>query len=181
MLLSSALLAVNSFLIFDFSWLVGFLFNFLNFVWSSRIFCCFEWSSVLLSTTKMFVLSAFFTVMLGWLRNSLAAVFSWCVSNVGYFLLKLFLIASALRRSRNSGLIEITLLSRSFKIFWYKISISVFLLMLVYSKNKWQLGLKLRKSFCCWVKLQSERLIYLSILFGISKCLCRGCWAFFEE
>ena len=30
----------------------------------------------LLSTTKMFVLSDFFMVMLGWLRNSLAAVFS---------------------------------------------------------------------------------------------------------
>ena len=43
MLLSSALLAVISLLIFDFSWLVGFLFNFLNFVWSSRIFCSFEW------------------------------------------------------------------------------------------------------------------------------------------
>ena len=38
-LLSSALLAVISLLTFDFSWLVGFLFNFLNFVWSSRIFC----------------------------------------------------------------------------------------------------------------------------------------------
>ena len=31
--------------------------------------------------------------------------------------------------------------------------------MLVYPWNKWQLGLKLRKSFCCLVKLQSERLI----------------------
>ena len=66
-------------------------------------------------------------------------------------------MASALRRPRNSGLIEITLLSRSFKIFSYKISISVFLLMLVYPWNKWQLGSKLRKSFCCGVKLQSER------------------------
>ena len=64
----------------------------------------------------MFVLSAFFMVMLGWLRNSLAADFSWCVNNVGCFLLYLFLMASALRRSRNSGLTEITLLSRSFKI-----------------------------------------------------------------
>ena len=27
----------------------------------------------------------FFMVMLGWLRNSLVAVFSWCVNNVGYF------------------------------------------------------------------------------------------------
>ena len=42
-LLSSALLAVISLLIIDFSWLVGFLFSFLNFVWSSRIFCSFEW------------------------------------------------------------------------------------------------------------------------------------------
>ena len=82
-----------------------------------------------------------------------------------FFLLYLFLMVSALRRSQNSGLIEITLLSRSFKIFLDKISISVFLLMLVYPWNKWQLGPKLRKSFCCWVKLQSERLIYLSILF----------------
>ena len=54
--------------------------------------------------------------------------------------------------------------------FWYKISISVFLLMLVYPWNKWQLGPKLRKSFCCGVKLQSERLINLSILLGISRC-----------
>ena len=113
---------------------------------------------------------SFFMVMLGWLRNSLAAVFSWCVNNVGCFLLYLFLMASALRRSRNSGLIEITLLSRSFKMFWYKISIPVFLLMLVYPWNKWQLGPKLRKSFCCGVKLQSERLINLSILLGISRC-----------
>ena len=97
-----------------------------------------------------------FMVMLGWLRNSLAAVFSWCVNNVGCFLLYLFLMASALRRSQNSGLIEITFLSRNFKIFWYKISISVFLLMLVYPWNS-------------WVKLQSKRLINLSILFGISK------------
>ena len=37
MLLSSALLAVISLLIFDFSWLMEFLRNFLNFVWSSRI------------------------------------------------------------------------------------------------------------------------------------------------
>ena len=106
-------------------------------------------------------------VMLGWLRNSLAAVFSWCVNNVGCFSLYLFLMASALRRSRNSGLTEITLLSRSFKMFCYKISISVFLLMLVYPWNKWQLGPKLRKSFCCGVKLQSKRLINLSILLGI--------------
>ena len=42
-LLSSALLAEISLLIFYFSWLVGFLFNFLNSVWSSRIFCSFEW------------------------------------------------------------------------------------------------------------------------------------------
>ena len=79
-------------------------------------------------------------------------------------------MASTVRRSRNSGFIEITFLSRSFKIFWYKISISVFLLTLVYPWNKWQLDPKLRKSFCCGVKLPSERLINLSILLGISKC-----------
>ena len=45
---------------------------------------------------------SFFMVMLGWLRNSLAAVFCWCVNNVGCFLLYLFLMASALRRSRSS-------------------------------------------------------------------------------
>ena len=54
-----------SLLIFEFSWLMGLLFNFLNFVGSSRIFYSFEWMSVLLSTTEMFILSAFFMVMLG--------------------------------------------------------------------------------------------------------------------
>ena len=33
----------------------------------------------------------FFMVMLGWLRNSLAAVFSWCVNNVGcFFIVSIF-------------------------------------------------------------------------------------------
>ena len=42
-LLRSALLVVISLLIFDFNWLVGFLLNILNVIWSSRIFCSFEW------------------------------------------------------------------------------------------------------------------------------------------
>ena len=55
MLLSSALLAVISLSIFDFSWLVGFLFNFLNFVWSSRIFCSFE-SLLIISSALLAVI-----------------------------------------------------------------------------------------------------------------------------
>ena len=131
----SALLAVISLLIFHFNCLVRFLFNFLSLVWSSTIFYDFEWLSVLLSTPKIFVLSVFM-LMLGWLRNSLAELFNWRVNNGDCFLLNLFLMDSAVRRSCNSCLIEITFISRSFKIFWYKISISVFLLMLVYPWNK---------------------------------------------
>ena len=73
----------------------------------------------------------------GWLRDSVAAIFCWWVINVDCYLLYLFLMASALRGSRNSGLIEITFLSQGFEIFWYKISIPVFLLMQVYLWKKW--------------------------------------------
>ena len=50
--------------------------------------------------------------------------------------------------------------------FWYKISISVFLLMLVYPWNKWQLGPKLRKSFCCGVKLGNAECPFIVSLPG---------------
>ena len=151
-------------------WLMGLLLNFLNLVWSSRIFFNFEWILVrFIEYCKNVCFVCFSMMIFGWLRNSLAAYFSCIVNNIDCFLLYRFLKVSALNRTRNSGLNEMTILSRNFEIFWNKISISVFLLMFVYPCNKLQLGPKLRKSFCCWVKLESKRLIYLSILFGSSK------------
>ena len=107
--------------------MAGFFFNFLNLEWWLRMSCNLEWLSVLSSTMKSFIWSAYFMVILEWLHNSFAAFFSCWVSNVRCFLWYLSLMVSVLGRSQNLGLIEINFLSQSFKIFWYTISYGGFI------------------------------------------------------
>ena len=80
-------------------------------------------------------------------------------------LLDLFSVASAFRRSRNQSLVLIWFRSWSFSIFWYKISISVCFCTHLNPLKRWQVGHKLRKSFCGCVSSWSERFRNLSSLF----------------
>ena len=81
------------------------------------------------------------------------------------FLLDLFLVASAFRRSCNWGLVFIWFCSWSFSMFWHKISFSVCFCTWLNPLEIWKVGPKLRKSFCDCVSSWSERFRNLSSLF----------------
>ena len=113
------------------------------------------------------VLSAFFMEMSGSLYNCPAAFFSCRVRMAEYLclLLDLFLVASAFRRSRTWGLVLTWFCSWNLSMFWYKISISVCFCTWLNPLKRWQVGTKLRKSFCGCVSSWSERFRNLSSLF----------------